>query len=132
MQENRTKRIDIKWVVIVCLTGFLCISLFYRPESEPFDQRDVIGTYMAGSPEAGSVCYAVFEEGDVVCCYVPFGEKHMGTYERDEENVYALYFGEEKEKTYAVFVEGYVYLCSGDGVMKYKKLGNVPTYVETD
>lgn len=131
MKNKTSKEFDLKWVTIVCLAGFLCIFLFYRQERELFDQRDVIGTYMAGSQEAGDVRYVVFEEGDVVCCYVPFGEKHIGTYEMEEENVYALTFG-KREKNHAVFTEGYVYLCSGDRVVKYKKLGNIPTYVETD
>ncbi len=123
------KRFDIKWIVITVLAGFLCISIFYQMKPNSVRNKTIIGTYIMETNEMCDARYIVFEEDDKICYYTPFEEKKLGIYKQENEMIFFVMFEHVNKKCIAVLCEGYVYICTDKEVIKFKKLSNIPTYV---
>lgn len=123
---------DLKWVIIIILTGLLGISILYNPTISPADEKSIIGTYNSAPDYPNQGEYVVFEENDKVCRYMQLEGSNAGTFYQKEENIFILTFEETKVKTTAIFCGEIMYLCEGEQVKKYEKISDVPTYIGID
>ena len=123
--------------VVCCLLLLLVLSLFFAWKSNAELSKykeSLTGTYVAGEEESPDAEYYAFtDQSEKV--YYRFNQNKLlekGTYEKGEDNIFVLTFGDNKYQI--VFGNGDVYSAYPDSetISTYKKIAKEPTLINME